>query len=254
MSVIARDAEGRTLDELANLIRKRQEYLGESTEDAITATAIDALVSLRALTRSALNKRRVKSKVTLRRDLRPSFSSHAGGSHTPCLRNNAGARVQGRRVVWLSKASDGEVYEVQSEHENVKPYYVICTSKREASNYENKAGQHRKKLYGNLAKWAYGVMMNQLSTRSISDNVTGEARLAGSKLAHVVKHVQGNMFAVELTSMVDYATLALKHGPSDVNLALQRAANKVASVIHHKFASKFFSDDFTPPFPEAKKR
>jgi len=77
-------ADGRPLSELAKLIEQRAKWLNETAEQSCTATMLDVLVSIRALTAIAKpNKKEIEMHTT---SLKPSFT---GGRNAPkfCLRN-----------------------------------------------------------------------------------------------------------------------------------------------------------------------
>jgi hypothetical protein len=77
-------ADGRPLSELSKLIEQRAKWLNETAEQSCTATMLDVLVSIRALTAIAKpNKKEIDMTIT---SLKPSFT---GGRNSPkfCLRN-----------------------------------------------------------------------------------------------------------------------------------------------------------------------
>jgi len=246
----------RPLSVLTDLLAMRQKWFKESAEDAVIATAIDVLGSLRALTRSAKNRRSTHPGIEECPGLRPGYY---GGKSSPkrTLRLAAGGgRFVAGRVKWLTgnvKDRDLRVFKVVSEHEKVKPYYVVAHSAAEVKKFENAAAGHRMREYGLLAKWAFGVAMNKLSTRNVHDNVTGEARLAGSRLSKVWKAKLGDAFAVRVCDELDYATDALQGGSSAVDIAVMKASNKIAGRLQHRFGD-LLGSDFTTPFPEVRSR
>lgn len=244
----------RPLEALADLIEKRQKWFGESAEDAVIATAIDVLGSLRTLSRSAKNRRSTRPKVVRRTDL---VASYFGGRKNPrrTLRSTTGARVPAKRVKWFSegvKNGDLKVFEVTPEHLGVKPYLVVAQTQRDAKRFENRAAVRRMAQYGNLAKWAFGVAMNKLSTRSVSDNLTGEARQAGSRLSFVGKRRSGEAFEVAVSDRLDYAAKALRGDMAAVDVACMKAANKIAGRLIHRFGD-LLGEGFATPFPEVRR-
>lgn len=85
-TVEATCADGRTLQEFAKLLEARQKYMNETSEDACAAIAIDALKSIRAMTKKATNSSVVKNiEVTQLAYLYPSFTID-GGTKKFCLR------------------------------------------------------------------------------------------------------------------------------------------------------------------------
>ena len=241
----------RPLSALTDLLQARQKWLKESAKDAVIATAIDVMVSLRALTRSAKNKRSSRPVVVRRADL---DASYYGGRRSPrrTLRTAGGARFAAKRVKWFShgiKDADLKVYLVKPEHAQVKPYLVVAENVSRAKEFERKASVRRMRQYGNLAKWAFGVSMNKLSTRNVHDNVTGEARQAGSRLSFVWKGGDDRVYEVAMSDRLDYAADALRGGIGAVDMACMKTANKVAGRLMHRFGD-MLGPDFRTPFPE----
>lgn len=263
VTVAATWAGGRPLAELRRLVQRRQLWLGESAKDAVVATAIDALVSLRSLTRRAKPGRVGKPRVTPSA-LVPSFTG--GRNPRRCLRvagkaggRNRAAKYGGKeRVKWLTpksvKAADLRAFLVGTEHKAVKPYLVVAESAAAAAAFERRAAGHRVRRFGGLAKWAFGVAMRALSTRNVSDGVNAETDAAASRLSEVRKYKDGSGgYAVRVIDGLAYAADALRGGTGAVDLALMRAANKIAGRLAHRFGDAL-GPDFSTPFPEVKRR
>lgn len=60
LNIQASCADGRPVQELARLIERRGRILGESAKDAVVATAIDVLKSVRTATREKRPGRKVR--------------------------------------------------------------------------------------------------------------------------------------------------------------------------------------------------
>lgn len=251
-----------TLDTLGSLIEQRVSVMGETVKDAVVATAINALMSLRASTRSAKKNKRLKSTIVQESSLYSSWNNRRR-----CLRRGGrnGAQFtppEGVRVRYLTNGAldrDLQVFKVTSEHENIRPYYVVAPNISIAAEFEKKAASHRIARYGNLGKWALGVAMNKLSTRNVNDDVSGAARLAGSNLSFVEKTGGGfnsGTYSVTVRDNLKYAVAALKLGRADVNNALQRAANRTAAIIN-RFSEKYLplsAKSIPTPFPEVRRQ
>lgn len=264
VTVAATWAGGRPLAELARLVQMRQRWLGESAKDAVIATAIDALVSLRSLTRRAKPGRVGKPRVAPTA-LVPSFT---GGRKNPRRVLRVAGKAGGRdraakyggaeRVKWLApksvKAADLRVFLVGTEHAAVRPYLAVAESAAAAAAFERRAAGHRVRRFGGLAKWAFGVAMRALSTRNVSDDVNAETAAAASRLSKVRRYSDGaGGYAVRVTDALAYAADALRGGSGAVDLALMRAANKIAGRMAHRFGDAL-GPDFSTPFPEVKRR
>lgn len=230
--------EGKPLAVLSDLIRQRQKYLGESAQDAVIATGIDALLSIRALTKVA-KKRIPKSDVRFGRE-DPQYITGTRGKATGHLF---------RRVV-VGRWKNG------AKRNLVRWQHVDGIAKdRRASAKELSAAWNRFGTINNrgLAKNALGVAMNRLSTRNKVDPLNSRtARIAQANVG-VRSYGTGNQFVLEIHDKLGYAQQALRGGSAAVDLALKRAANKIAGRLC-KVAEKKFGEKIISPFPEVKKR
>lgn len=250
---------GGTVAALERVMQQRSRILKETAKDAVIATAIDVLVSLRAATRSAKKRKTFKSKIEELPGLHPGFTG--GPAQRRCLRRKDGTRYETNlRVRYLTRSKEdgkrSKVYKVTPEHEKMPPYLVAALSKKAVKDLENSRGRRRVHQYGNLAKWAHGAAMKSLSTRNVSDDLTAEARAAGQKLSHVKKTEGGfnsGTFAVEVLETLDYAIAALRNGSATIDLSMQKAANKIAGRLMHIMNEAGKLDkDLAIPFPEIR--
>jgi hypothetical protein len=247
------DADGKSIDALARMIQLRGEHLGETSKDATVAAVIDVLLSLRASTRSAVKRQRFPGvKIRRRADLRPSWRGYA----QRCLRMGESVFTppNNMAVVWHEvkgfKDRDLKVFEVVPEHENNRPYFVVTAGEKAAKECEKKRALRRVKNYGGIARRALGHAMAKCSTRNVSDPAGMKADVKASQLAFVEVMNYGAHYAVEVRDTLDYATLALKGGRGDVNLAIQKAANKIAGQIkQHLKKVGDFKTQVSTPFP-----
>jgi len=258
-------ASGKSLDELSRLVALRAERLGELTKDSVIATAIDVLVSLRADTRDARDgdKADPPKRITPRRDLFVSFNNtlpypilRTSGPHGPQLGGVHKFYTADQNV----PVSELTVFEIVPAHESAPKYFVAATSATSALKFEGERIRRRIRQYGGLAKTALGVAMAKLSTRNVDDGVGSRARLVASKLSQVEIHYSGGAgasgeFGLSYTDHLNYAVPALKSGESGVELALQKAANKIAGMITHAaHKAGDFEHDIPSPFPDIKRR
>lgn len=252
-------ADVQPLSVLSDLIRKRREILGESAKDAVVATAIDALVSIRAATQSAAGKKKTQPKV----EDTGWYGSYSASEKRPCFRAGVGkyaprVNVDTKRVRWLTKGVRPEnqhVYRVTPEHMKVAPYYVVCASPQIANDFEQKAAGHRITGYGDLAKHALGVAMSKISTRNVGSKAGVKARLAASKLAIAASsELADGGYSVIVGDDLDYGVAALKGGKAVITLALKKAANKIAGRLAKEVAGRPLADKISTPFPEVRRR
>lgn len=237
--------DGQPLTVLADLIKERQRILGESAEDAVIATGIDALISLRALTRIA--KAMIpKSDVRFGRE-KPKWIMATRG-------RNAGKPL--RRVV-VGRWRNG----VKKNATHWQPASSYSFTKRGKPKVKHATAEERTAAWNRwgritnrgLAKRVLGLAMKQLSTRNV-DLGAANARLARIAQANVRVYKTGSAdrFALDIRDSLGYALAALKGGSASVDLALQRAANKIAGRLC-KASEKKFGVKVETPFPEVRK-
>ena len=228
--------EGKPLSVLGDLIKERQRILGESAQDAVIATGIDALVSLRALTR-------VVPKTIPKRDVRfgksdPQYVTYPRGTYrrTVVTRWRKGERVN--LVKWQK---------IEGRTKRGKP---------RATSADRQAAWERwgKVIYSGLARRALGLAMHRLSTRQVkSERVNMRLSRIASANIKVRTANAGGVFALNIRDNLGYAVPALRGGYAAIDLALKKAANKVAGRLS-KVAEKKFGERIVSPFPEVKKR
>lgn len=258
LSATATYGETRPLEVLSELIEKRVKKLGEMTEDAIIATGIDALVSLRAATLCARPEKQTSVKVELDYSLVASHTRE-GGSSRRCVRNRAGVRIDAmRRLRFACGAGVPDrnlyVYRVTPEHENVSPYLVVAESASDAEKFEQTAARHRKGNFAGLAKTALGVAMAKISTKN-PPTPAFKRRIADSEIIDVrTSGGNGQPFQLDIHDKLGYSVAALRGGRGAVNIALMKAANKIAGNISRKMNALGSLEDVPTPFPEVKRR
>lgn len=257
-------ASGKSLDELTKLIALRVERLKELSKDAVIATAIDVLVSLRADTRDARSGDGVNPprRLTPRRDLFVSF--RGGRAHIPCLRvgSRHGPEFHHEGSFYIAdkgcKLFDLLVFQVVPYHERIKPYFVAAHSAADVLKFEGEMIRGRVKRKGGLARSALGVAMAKLSTRNSADDVSAKIRALSSNLSQVAVTGGGfgsGDFGLYYKSELDYGIPALKTGEGGVDAAMQRAANKIAGLITHAaHEAGDFEHDIKTPFPDVRRR
>lgn len=255
-------ASGKTLEELSRLIALRAQRMGELTSDAVIATAIDCLNSLRTETRDARDGdgRYPPRRLYHCADLYPSYS-HSTNPPIPCARRGSprGPRLH-EPIAFASKGMDlknAKVYRVTPVHEADSPYYIFTYSPEDVLKFELARIRRAIAWMGGLAKTALGLAMAKISTRPPQIDAKQHARNIASKLSictvNVAGWASGKAF-VEYRDLLNYAIPALKSGESGVNAALMRAANKIAGLITHTLHNQGdFEHDVATPFPEVKR-
>jgi hypothetical protein len=259
---------GKPLEVLNQLIEKRRELLEELPRDAIVATAITVLRSLRADTRIAPKKIRKSSYIveetpyvaswervgkTFRRVARVSGT----GAKAPIYPVNlAGPHyVKGEAV---------KVYRVEPRHQNgmtweknrnkaLKCWFVFAQSRKVAEDFAERHLARRLNKWRGLAKNALAFAMAKTSTRQEQEfsleSSSSRAKAAADAAANVVSQMNTGSFSMIITDAVRYAKRALKSGPSGIDRAIMKAANSTAGMISKVAASKLDAPIPTP-FPE----
>ncbi len=247
-------ADGKTLETFGALLEKRRRILGESLQDALIACAIDALNSLRAATKTAINKKTFKPGI----ESTGWYGGFSNSQKKPCIRQGRGPHatkvdIGSTRVKWLTrgvKRQRQRVFKVTPESEEVRPYYVVCESKAVAKAFEKKCALHRIAQRGDLAKNALGVAMSKLSTRNVALGGSSACQNAASSLAVVMK----SETEVAVTDTLGYSVAALRKGAADVTTSLKKAANKIAGRLAREVALRGLTENVKTPFPEVRQR
>ena len=161
-------ADGRPLSELAKLIEQRSKWLNETAEQSCTATMLDVLVSIRALTEVAKpNKKEINITITA---LKPSFT---GGRKSPkfCLRNGT------TRVTLPKNTRIGQTSGVTKDNlKNCKVFkwhdikdrewLIVALSEKDAKDWALKKIQKRAARFKGLARTALSVLMKKSGSKT----------------------------------------------------------------------------------------
>lgn len=261
MVTITADVDGRPLRELSRLITLRSKWLGESARDSVRATAVTFLQSLRTLTKTA-KKNGEKIEVVPSTMLVPSFRRW-GGKSRPCLRvgknGNTYTPMKGTRVIYadgLVNFTAQKVYTAsttrgEGDRKRTYRYVVVASSKSSASRAVRNANAKRIASWRGLARAAVSALLRKAGG---SSTTSGKIGAKANDNARVTERGGGNSFSVQILDNLSYASVAVKGGTSGISLALQRAANKSASVINRRCADILDFRPLATPFPEVRQR
>lgn len=261
------DWNGKPLSVLSDLIQKRQKFLGEDAQDAVVATAIDVVRSLRAATRKAPKRANANSFTIEETGYTASWERH-GTSYRRVARlgsvkaaiypvNNAGKHyVRGERV---------KVFKVTPAHpdnmnwqrnRNKGCWYVFAQSIAVARRFAQEHMSRVLRKEGGMGKTALGFAMARLSTKSQPVEASGpKAQRLASEAIHITSSGAGGEFVLTVRDELRYSLPALKGGSSAIDLAMAKAANKIAGRLA-KWQEKHFFDGerIETPFPEIVSR
>ena len=264
---------GKPLEALERLIAQRQREMGETTSEAVIATAINALSSIRAATRVVDVKKASGFVAVTLTAFVPSFKTLGSGKaakHVLCIRYaQKGAVVENIRLKSLAPRSapikDYKVFLVEDrcgadDKAKVSSYYLIALSEKQARQYATDRRAKRIERYAGMGKWTIGQAQSQVSQKGVAvENVSAIAQQIGVKELQVAVYEHGwgaGAVNVTVADTLRYAALALKGGPGDVDTALMRAANRTAGIINaHIKKFSFDTEALIPtPFPEVAGR
>lgn len=156
-------ADGKPLAELSKLIEQRSKWLNETAEQSCTATMLDVLVSLRALTTTAKpSKREIVLEET---SLVPSFT---GGRDNPqfCLRlGQKGSRYTPQNKERVAKLAGIQTKDFKNCKVfrwldiNERHWLIVARSKGEAENWAFDKIKKRAQRFKGLARIALSKLM-----------------------------------------------------------------------------------------------
>lgn len=260
-TVTATTADGHTLQQFANLIQQRNKWLNESVEDSVAACAIDILKSLRAVTMIA-NYRKTKIDISPMPSLKLSYTS-IGTKKVPCLRTGKVRYIppKGVTIRYVNIDKTAKVYKFAYTSLNKKKtriYLIVANSSQEAKKTAKKIVKRRAELYKGLARRALGQLMFKTSTLNPPDVVSQQINTVADSQTFKIETKQkqdglGN-YGLTLVDQLEYAKLALKGGDGAVTQAIQKASNKIVSIINMKCKDILGFTKIDSPFPEVKKR
>lgn len=259
------DWNGRPLAELERLLALRRKAFGEDAKDATVATAIDVVKSLRALTRKApakanANAYRIEAMPYVASWERSGRTFHrvarvgGTGAKAPIRPVNLAGQhyVKGEHVrVWKITPAHGARMKWE-KNLNKGCWYVFAQSEGVAARFAKEHLSRVLRKEGGMAKTALGYAMARLSTRSAPVEAKGpRAQRLAAQAISVSAGGSGGAFTLTVRDALEYAKPALKGGESAIQLAMAKAANKIAGRLAKWQETHFFSGErVSTPFPE----
>lgn len=273
ITIEASSVNGKPLEEIQRLIALRQRALRETTGQAVIATAINILTSVRASTK-VVDPQKASGFVTVA--VSPFYDAGFKGvkgkqNGVRCLRaKGGGAHADGVKFVNLAgpykRGETVKAYLVTdrtgtSTGATEQRYHIIANTLDEAQAEAAKRRLKRIERYAGMAKWLIGQAQSYISSGSSS--AAAKLSLAGQKAALSALKVAVNdtgisngSCSVEFQDNLNYAALALKNGMKDFEDAIKKAANKTAGIIQREIAELRFDElpRVDSPFPEVQRR
>lgn len=256
-----------TLDKFREILALRMQYMNESARCSVSACAIDALRSIRAVTKVA-KPSNIKVYVTEDTSIKASVSTR-GKLRTFTIRySGSNLKYAGNETVVnrMPKGMKNDAYRLFrfTDEFNKKPksYIIVAPNISSAKKIAKQIVTRRAMKYSGLAKRAIGVLMFKTNTKKVNDGrinpgVEIVANDNTRKVETVKKADNGNsIYSLTLHDDLRYALDAIRGGKGMVDIAMKKAMNKIVSIINRKIQKKGFLDQkkIDVPFPELRKR
>lgn len=133
---------------------------------------------------------------------------------------------------------------------------IVATSLAAAKSYCQKRFTKIADQTAGAAKDVLAHAMAELSTRPVAPKArhSHAAKVASGNFRVAKREIGANGYEVDIEDSLAYASDALRGGAAAVNVALMKAANKIAGQLtHHLHRHGDFSQNFGTPFPEVKR-
>ena len=263
-----RTSRGDPYTALGKVIELRKKKLFETTENAVVATMITVLRSLRAATMVA-KPTRFRGQFGTTSNYFAGWAT-IGGKRTRVVRlgDERGPRQTGAKVhvAMKSKEKGGMVF-VVSDAPPAMPekyhddYLLIAKSRETALKYVKERHKKRVLKYAGLARYTVAIAQGLISTRVDSTGLsfvpTGKARVVAIK--NLKKRITrtDTTYALDIADTLRYAVAAVAGGQAGIEMAMRRAANATTGMIRRKWGPNHpFDDmrDLETPFPEIAKK
>ncbi|MBQ1428717.1 MAG: hypothetical protein IIZ06_03530 [Kiritimatiellae bacterium] len=187
-------------------------------------------------------------------------------SHKRVIIDNVGNRFENRHVVQLVPPTEdwrkARVYSIHLTPEQMRRWpcqpsvtWVVAMNDRAVESYIAKR-------YGRIAQQAKGMAKSALSklAHKISaldrddSNATPHAQRVAERETSVRERVSGDKYILDVRDDISFAKLAVKGGDFGIQLAMKKAANKVAGYIQHTCKKILLPGELPTPFPEIRRR
>lgn len=284
VSIKATFADGKPLDVLQGLLAKRERFLrGETTENAVRATAINVLSSIRSRTREAKPDKAAEFGVGVMPapGVVAGYKSAKGVRRTKNGKKQPGGKGQSTQVARLVVRARGghemtgaKVVNLAGEYQRGAPFltfvvifkspafakfwkggyeraYVVGRSAAQVRKWAKEKLAKYVKHYKGTAEWLLGQAQSQVHNTNVREIDPRGRKVA---LRNMIVQATGDGFAsgqfsIYVADKLDYATLALPGMSDDVDLAFKKAANRTAAIINRLGRARI-DEEIQTPFPE----
>jgi hypothetical protein len=136
-----------------------------------------------------------------------------------------------------------------------KQIWVMALNQAAVKSYISKRLGRIDKASAGMAQSALGKLMHKISAKERDTaRPTARANKKADENTFVVEYVEGDKYVLDVRDNLLFAQLAVRGGKGGVNLALKKAANKVAGLIQHTCKKFLMPGEVTTPFPEIRRR
>lgn len=238
-------SDGKSAEQLAEIIARRTKELGQTTSQACTAMAINILKSLRADTAIAkLNKGEIRI-TCVDGQVTPGWRKEGKRNFRVLRYGLNGAEVRDKMVYFVKMSyTKGEIvhaYFVEDVRSDDKKYqyYIVAKSENIATKFAENKHKNRVKRFKGLAKHALGIAMHRTSAaQTVSE--TGIEPTAKNKAMEVVKvqrtesgYDSGEVM-IHIEDQLRYAVLALKNGQQNLDYIVDRVIKSMTGYLQRK--------------------
>jgi len=216
------------LDNVQRLIELRNKALGQTTKQSASALAVNIITSLRSNTRLA-NEKKLNFEISdVTANFKPSWSRKSGF----CFRNANGSKLAAPSDWMIVRTKEGHKRSFHVIDKDVgKEYIVVCDTKEQAKQAVKEKHIKRIKHYKGLAKAALGIAQAKIAEKSGYSKIENE-NVRKSALGNVEVSVEETGFdsgevKIHMLDSLNYAADALRSGHGYVQVASQKALNKM---------------------------
>ena len=187
-------------------------------------------------------------------------------SHKRVIIDALGNRFEGKHIVQLVPPTDDwkkatvflvSLTESRQRRWPCQPlkFFVVAMSDRAVESYLSKRFGKIAQQSSGMAKRALGNLAHRISANE-RDNTRATARAdrVAREKTFVIERVAGDKYVLDIRDELMFAKLAVKGGDFGIQLAMKKAANKVAGYIQHTCKKILLPGELPTPFPEIRRR
>ena len=187
-------------------------------------------------------------------------------SHKRVLLDSLGNRFEHRHLVQLVPPTDNwrkaRVYSINLTEEQLHRWpcqppksYVVAMNDRAVESYIAKRYGRIAQQASGMAKSALSKLAHKISALDRDDSRgTPHAQRVAERATSVRERVSGDKYILDVRDDISFAKLAVKGGDFGIQLAMKKAANKVAGYIQHTCKKILLPGELPTPFPEIRRR